>query len=150
MKGYIQTCLLALAAVALGQANLGDLPDCAVRNQTSSLFFWGGGAPPILNKYKDIYIYIKTQVLIRENLTSFIENLCIIRSSKGMQRGRYQMLLLQFKLDPNTVMLRQELLHRCRPIKSVITHSHPPFLPACLPSSLARARRESSLQKRKY
>ena len=39
MKGYIQTCLLALAAVALGQTGLGDLPDCAVREQTKPPFF---------------------------------------------------------------------------------------------------------------
>lgn len=45
MKGYIQTCLLALAAVALGQTGLSDLPDCAVRTLFSPphlirLFFW--------------------------------------------------------------------------------------------------------------
>lgn len=43
MKGYIQTCLLALAAVALGQQGLGDLPDCAVRTKPSPpllFFFW--------------------------------------------------------------------------------------------------------------
>lgn len=38
MKGYIQTCLLALAAVALGQTGLGDLPDCAVRETSSSFY----------------------------------------------------------------------------------------------------------------
>lgn len=38
MKGYIQTCLLALAAVALGQTGLGDLPDCAVRESSFSFY----------------------------------------------------------------------------------------------------------------
>lgn len=40
MKGYIQTCLLALAAVALGQTGLSDLPDCSVRTPYFVLFLF--------------------------------------------------------------------------------------------------------------
>lgn len=87
MKGYIQTCLLALAAVALGQTGLGDLPDCAVREQTKPPFFLSFFFPPSL-----LHTTQKKNRRDSSYKITFSENLCI-RPSKRMQFGRYQMLL---------------------------------------------------------